>query len=328
MFCPRCGKQVDESDALCRSCGHTLSTNKPPPSEARAAANAATPEESRANRKRSRQATASLILALFSLIPVPGFLIKRAWSINASLDWFYLGHGVYYRALMYMFAILRYLEMPLRGGLLPLLAGAGLVGVIIGHRAYTSTPRIGGRFLGKGKATLGLVLGYPAVAGWFVYGIVNFVVVPYALTPMLERETIRSNELSARDALRSIESAVEVYASKYEPGYPPSLAVLGPPKGIDPNLPWDERYKLENAKANANAANMITEEMASGTYSGYRLTYAPGKKIGTRIVTFTAHADPLIPGKTGNRHYFIDESGVLRFASRTQADADCPPIAD
>jgi hypothetical protein len=29
MFCPKCGKQVDESDAFCRSCGHTLSTEKP-----------------------------------------------------------------------------------------------------------------------------------------------------------------------------------------------------------------------------------------------------------------------------------------------------------
>jgi hypothetical protein len=29
MFCPKCGKQVDESDAFCRSCGHTLSKEKP-----------------------------------------------------------------------------------------------------------------------------------------------------------------------------------------------------------------------------------------------------------------------------------------------------------
>lgn len=28
-MCPKCGKQVDESDAFCRSCGHTLSKEKP-----------------------------------------------------------------------------------------------------------------------------------------------------------------------------------------------------------------------------------------------------------------------------------------------------------
>lgn len=327
MFCPSCGKEVSERDAFCRWCAHSLSPTAPSselsPKGVLPGADPAHPLQ------RNRLATASLILALFSLIPITGFLIRRASSIGASIDWFYLWDmfgGVFYRPLRYMFVTLRYLEMPLRGGLLPLLAGAGLLGIIFGHRARSSTPRIGGTVLGKGKAALGLVLGYMAVTGWIAYGTVNFVVMPYAITPVLEQKTIKSNEQSAIECLHSIDTAATSYSLDYKHGYPPSLAVMGPPNGIDPNLPWDEQYKLRNKKENANATGMLTEEEASGTYDGYKFTYSPGKIIGGHIATFTVNADPLNPGKTGNMHYFTDESGVIRYASRSQADAESPPI--
>jgi type II secretory pathway pseudopilin PulG len=75
MFCPKCGKQVDDSDAFCRWCGRPLSAEKPavggaPPSTA-APGPAGKAEEPM---RRSGQATASLILGLFSFVPPVGLL--------------------------------------------------------------------------------------------------------------------------------------------------------------------------------------------------------------------------------------------------------------
>ncbi len=326
MFCPNCGTQVAESDPFCRFCGRSLSTGKTAPTESAPGRSVAGPTgKPEQPRQRSGEATASVILALCSLIPVAGLLTLWACGfIHRPLSFSVLLH-----VSIPVYKFLGHLGRALTRALFSLLAAAGLLGVIFGHRARASIRRSGGRFLGSGRATAGLMLGYPGVAGWTAYGIVlPFVIVPYFLTPALERERIRSHQESAIVSLRIIYTGELTYASTYERGYSPSLAVLGPPKGVDPNLPWDEQFKLKNAKASVNAAGLIDEELASGTHSGYEFTYVPGKKIGTNIVTYTVHADPLTPGKTGNTHYFIDESGVVRFASRTQADADCPRIVD
>lgn len=66
MFCPSCGKQVSDGDAFCRFCSHSLSKDNPDVQRPGVAAQ--TPE------KRSGEATASLVLGLFSLVPVVGLL--------------------------------------------------------------------------------------------------------------------------------------------------------------------------------------------------------------------------------------------------------------
>ena len=75
MFCPKCGKQVDESDAFCRSCGFAVSAEKPEPGEPPARTASSTPiQDAEQPIRRSGEATASLVLGLFSFIPVVGLL--------------------------------------------------------------------------------------------------------------------------------------------------------------------------------------------------------------------------------------------------------------
>lgn len=75
MFCPQCGKQVDEVDRFCRSCGRSLSTGRPTLAEIPGGSGAAGPAvEAEQPTKRSGEATASLILGLFSFIPIVGLL--------------------------------------------------------------------------------------------------------------------------------------------------------------------------------------------------------------------------------------------------------------
>lgn len=42
--------------------------------------------------------------------------------------------------------------------------------------------------------------------------------------------------------------------------------------------------------------------------------------------TWSMNADPRIPGTTGDRYFFIDDSGVIRFSSNGPADASSTPI--
>ena len=76
MFCPTCGEEVAEMDAFCRFCGRSLSPDKPALTESAqkpgaAMGPAARPEEPL---RRSGEATASLILGLFSFVPMVGLL--------------------------------------------------------------------------------------------------------------------------------------------------------------------------------------------------------------------------------------------------------------
>lgn len=54
--------------------------------------------------------------------------------------------------------------------------------------------------------------------------------------------------------------------------------------------------------------------------SGYTFTAA------TAAGNFTANADPVTAGTTGNRHFFTDGSGVIRYATGAAASATSSPI--
>lgn len=69
MFCPNCGKEVAEADPFCRWCGRSLS---PGPVQTPTGSVPAGPPGELV--RRSGEATASLILGLFSFVPVVGLL--------------------------------------------------------------------------------------------------------------------------------------------------------------------------------------------------------------------------------------------------------------
>jgi Domain of unknown function (DUF4190) len=205
--------------------------------------------------KRSGEATASLILGLFSFIPI-----------------------------------------------------VGLLAVIFGHLARASIRRSGGKLLGEGMAVFGILLGYWSLAGWSIYLIVAVIV------PSLPPSRAEANEMSAVGSLRAISTSETTYASSYVGGYSPDLASLGLPKA--------------GMEHNAQAAGLIDDMLASGTKFGYRFTYAAGKKEDGRIDTYTVHADPITPGETGKRFFFIDESGVIRQERDKEANAYSPPLTE
>jgi hypothetical protein len=86
MFCPKCGKQVDESDAFCRSCGHTLSTEKPATAGiGPASVGTGTVGVGKAIEPTKRSGEAAAIIRVVVLLFALGFVIsERDWIRDAA----------------------------------------------------------------------------------------------------------------------------------------------------------------------------------------------------------------------------------------------------
>ncbi len=69
-------------------------------------------------------------------------------------------------------------------------------------------------------------------------------------------------------------------------------------------------------------AGLIASELAGGMQNGYQfVTSGEGE-------TFTVHADPILPGVTGARHFFADETGVIRWSMEGPATVFSPGFGE
>ena len=184
------------------------------------------------------------------------------------------------------------------------LAGIGSVlAVIFGHVALSKIRRSGGRLKGAGMALAGLILGYV---------VISIILLAAIAIPNLLRARMAANEASAVGALRQINSACVQYDSDYK-GYPASLANLRP----------NPYYKPDR-----DAADLIDSVLAGGLKSGYTFQYeATDKDRYGRANGYQVWADPVNPGTTGQRHFFTDQTGVIRAEMNRRASAESPPLS-
>lgn len=115
--------------------------------------------------------------------------------------------------------------------------------------------------------------------------------------PNLLRSRMQSNESSAIGNLRTVNgaevafhSANSQYATTFD-----QLTTATPPY-LDGN--W------------------------AATKSGYDFT------LGGAATNFTANADPNVAGTTGNRYFFVDASGVIRYSTAGAASAASTPLGE
>lgn len=134
--------------------------------------------------------------------------------------------------------------------------------------------------------------------------------------PNLLRSRMSANEASALASLRTINTSEIVYAATYPIGFSTDLPSLGdggaPANCVPPSVPA------------AGSACLIDTTLAAGTKSGYLFAYVPGG--GVIIGKYTLNSDPITPGSSGQRHFFTDESYVLRFNLTAPATAADSPI--
>jgi type IV pilus assembly protein PilA len=118
--------------------------------------------------------------------------------------------------------------------------------------------------------------------------------------PNFLKSKMAANEASSVVSMRTLNTAMITYQSQCPAiGYPGSLADLGPsaPSGC------------------VGGANIVDNiiGVANPQKSGYSFTYAPVAAGGGLNGSYTLHADPQSRGVTGQRSFFTDPSGVIRF---------------
>lgn len=113
--------------------------------------------------------------------------------------------------------------------------------------------------------------------------------------PSLLQARISGNEASAISSLRTITTVNEQYRTRFG-RYPTSLAEL-------------------------DLEDYIDDVLGAGAKSGYDFTLTGGGNV------WTAFGVPQNVGSDGDRGFFADESGVIRFtADGSQPDPTSPPI--
>ncbi len=126
--------------------------------------------------------------------------------------------------------------------------------------------------------------------------------------PNLLRSRMAANEASAVGSLRTINTACVAYLTTFG-GFPANLSNLG-----------------SSGAATSTSADLIDNILASGTKTGYSFAYTAGPAAGGVIPVYTVTGSPLIQNQTGQRYFFTDESGVIRFNLTTQATASDSPL--
>jgi type IV pilus assembly protein PilA len=179
--------------------------------------------------------------------------------------------------------------------------------IILGHLSLSEIKRSAGRIGGRGMAIAGLVLGYLGVAFLPIILIIAAIAIPNLL-----RARMAANEAAAVGSVRTYNTALIEYASMCpKQGFPPSVEYLGPGNG------------------DCSRANLVDGIFGTdnAVVRGYRFRFSPGSvDADGRFTSFSLNADPIIPGNTGVRHFYSDQTGIIRTNTDGPADAESPPL--
>ena len=129
--------------------------------------------------------------------------------------------------------------------------------------------------------------------------------------PNLLRSRMAANEASAVGSIRTINTSCVTFSVTYGIGFPTSLPnLVGNPPGT----------------ATSASADLIDSVLGAGLKSGYAFTLTGGAVVNGVNPTYTVTADPQVAGQTGTRHFFSDQSGVIRFNLSAQATSTDAPL--
>ena len=123
--------------------------------------------------------------------------------------------------------------------------------------------------------------------------------------PNLLRSRMAANEASAVGSIRTINTAEVTYASTY------------------PQVGFAAMASLGGAGGTSGAAGLIDSVLAGGTKSGYSFQTTVDSNV--PATTYSVVGDPL-NSQTGQRHFFSDQSGVIRFNTSAAATVSDTPL--
>jgi len=135
--------------------------------------------------------------------------------------------------------------------------------------------------------------------------------------PNLLRSRIAANEASAVGSTRTINTSEVTYSSTYaDVGYSSDLASLGGGCGTTVQPTSTSACLLDSVLSSAT--------VSTSPKSGYFFTYASSAALPS--VSYTLLAQPANRGQTGQRQFFSDQSGVIRFDAVGTATVTSTPI--
>ena len=126
--------------------------------------------------------------------------------------------------------------------------------------------------------------------------------------PNLLRSRMAANEASSVGSLRTVNTASVTYSSTYpSSGYPATLKALG-----------------TSGAATSASADLIDSVLASGTKSGYTFTFTGDGN--TPSTGYSIVAKAVNQGTSGQRSFFTDQSGVIRWDPAAGAASSSSPL--
>jgi type IV pilus assembly protein PilA len=134
--------------------------------------------------------------------------------------------------------------------------------------------------------------------------------------PNLLRSRIAANEASAVGSVRTINTSEVTFASTYsDVGYSGQLLDLA-----------GDCSAAAPTSTNACLIDMVLGKATVSTSpkSGYFFVYT--NTAGTPSIIYTLSAQPAVRGQTGQRTFFSDQSGVIRFDATGTATVGSNPI--
>jgi len=195
-------------------------------------------------------------------------------------------------------------------GLFMFFLPASIVAIILGHLSLSEIRKSAGRLKGQGLATAGLILGYLGIAAIPLILIIAAIAIPNLL-----RAKMAANEATAVETLRTYNEQLFRYASECPlQGYPPSPTFLPSPAPAHYDCPKE-------------FLKWATMGGAFPSRHGYNIFYYPAGMIGNGpLRKYVINADPVVPGTTGVRHFYTDETGVVRVDAQSAATEDSEPL--
>jgi type IV pilus assembly protein PilA len=130
--------------------------------------------------------------------------------------------------------------------------------------------------------------------------------------PNLLRSRIAANEASAVGSIRTINTSEVTYASTY------------------PNVGFGDLTALGGAGGSATGAGLLDTVLGCAappcTKSGYAFAVTTGGATGTGPATIYAVTGDPSNSQTGQRHFYSDQSGVIRYNVSQAASASDSPL--
>jgi len=134
--------------------------------------------------------------------------------------------------------------------------------------------------------------------------IVAAIVIPNIIDARISR-----NETSVVESMKKLNHALTMYHDTYRHGYPTGLALLGP--------------RASGAPDEFGAA-LVDASSTQPVQSGYRFSYeARGLDASGHATGFVLYVDP-VSSNQGRRHFYLDQSGVIRRSGTTAGPESYP----